>query len=157
MIPEWTNKYIEIPFLEHGRTPDGVDCWGLVYLIYNLEYNIKLPSYKEGYETTNDLESICGLIDGERGAWYEYPLGSERIGDVILLSIGGVNRHVGIIVGDNYMLHIMHGTEVTLEIYTNLRWANRNAGIYRHELMLDWETTGNPWDDGVAVECGITS
>jgi len=156
MIPEWTNKYIEIPFLEHGRTPDGLDCWGLMYLIYNLEFEISIPSYKDDYDTTDDLYSIELAIEHERSGWYEFPLGSEKLGDVILFSIRGANRHVGLVVGDGYMLHIMEGTEVTLERYKAIKWVNRIAGIYRHEKMLDWNCTDIPWDDGAAVDFGIT-
>jgi cell wall-associated NlpC family hydrolase len=141
MIAEWTNKYIEIPFLEHGRTPDGVDCWGLAYLIYALEFGINLPSYKTGYHSTNDKSAISHLIEDERCNWYEFMQGQEQIGDIILLSIGGINRHIGMVVGDGYMIHILDGAEVIIEKYNHKRWYNNIVGYYRHEKLLDWECT----------------
>ena len=39
------NKYIGIPYKNQGRGWDGVDCWGLYYLIFKTELNIELPDF----------------------------------------------------------------------------------------------------------------
>jgi len=39
----WAAKYIGHPYKEGGRGTDGVDCWGLLCLVYHQEFHIELP------------------------------------------------------------------------------------------------------------------
>lgn len=36
----WSDRFIGIPFEDHGRARAGCDCWGLVCLIYQEELAI---------------------------------------------------------------------------------------------------------------------
>ena len=50
---KWVNNYIGIPFVSGGRDKTGCDCYGLVRLILQNEYNIELPLLSGDY--TNAL------------------------------------------------------------------------------------------------------
>jgi cell wall-associated NlpC family hydrolase len=41
----WLNRYIGKPYKWGGRTLDGLDCYGLIKLIYKEQYNIILPDW----------------------------------------------------------------------------------------------------------------
>jgi cell wall-associated NlpC family hydrolase len=41
----WCSKYLLLPYCSGGRDWKGVDCWGLLYLVYWNEFGIKLPIY----------------------------------------------------------------------------------------------------------------
>lgn len=40
----WAAKYVGLPYLPGGQTEEGLDCWGLLVLIYKKEFGIELPS-----------------------------------------------------------------------------------------------------------------
>ena len=73
------SDYTEICFKEKGRDRDGVDCWGLVYLIYKECMGIDLPTYSGEYSSSEDAEELSRLIQGEIGPpWQPIKKGRER-------------------------------------------------------------------------------
>lgn len=43
MSQHWTTRYVGLPYRAGGRERDGLDCWGLIRLIYREEKGILLP------------------------------------------------------------------------------------------------------------------
>ena len=41
----WANKYVGLPWAWKGRTSEGVDCYGLLRLVYRDERGIALPEH----------------------------------------------------------------------------------------------------------------
>ena len=133
MIPDWVNSYIGLPFQEHGRDRDGVDCWGLVRLVLADQFGTRLPSYADGYDSTEDAADIGRLIRGEMGPWRPVPPGQEQAGDVVLMRLLNQPMHVGVVVAPNWMLHIEDGIDACLEPYDGAKWRRRVLGLYRHD------------------------
>ncbi len=71
-IPFWAGHYIGLPFLERGRDPKkGLDCWGLVRLILREQFDHRLPSYTEFYDSTDNQETRR-QVDQNNAVWLEF-------------------------------------------------------------------------------------
>lgn len=90
--PTWVETYIGLPFKEHGRARDGVDCWGLVRLVLAEQFKIDLPAYVAGYASTEDAVDIARLIRGEMGPWIE--VRDTHPGDAVLMRLRAQPCHV---------------------------------------------------------------
>lgn len=127
----WWNKYINTPFVEKGRDASGVDCWGLVKIIYQKERNIILPDYTEYYQTTQDRDILAKTIREERSTkWLD--VNEPKMFDVIILKMGGVPMHVGIVTKPNFMIHSARGIGTTHESFANIKWKHKVIGFSRY-------------------------
>jgi len=127
------SKYINLPYKYEGRDFDGVDCYGLLYLIYKNERNIILPEYnypeewaKMGYNYIED-ETRHTLHWEKVGKPY-------KVFDVIILYASlkrVVANHLGIYIGNDKFIHILN------EKYNSMverlsRWESRLYGVWRY-------------------------
>lgn len=133
MLPDWVSTYIGLPFKEHGRDRQGVDCWGLVRLVLGEQFAVHLPSYADGYGSTEDAEDIGRLVQGEMDPWRDIAQAEERPGDVVLMRLMNQPMHVGLVIGAGWMLHIEEGIDACLERYDSAKWRRRVLGIYRYD------------------------
>ena len=135
MIAPWARQYFGIPFKPHGRDRGGLDCWGLLRLVYMDQFGIDLPSFSERYASTEDEKELGRLISGELGPWRPVTGGEELPGDGVLLRVKGEPMHVGVVIGGGFMMHVMRGMDVARERYQSRGWRKRVLGFYRHEAM----------------------
>lgn len=128
----WCNKYIKIPFKDCGRDENGCDCWGLARLIYRDELGIELPTLT-GYSDTHDRRVIADLYEGEHPRWVEVPLGQEKEFDIIIFRTMGLPTHVGVAIGDGFMIHCERSIGTCISNYRKeMLWKKRIVGVYRH-------------------------
>ena len=95
------SKYLGIPYKDKGRDFSSVDCYGLVYLIYQEEYKIELPDF-QGTEYVNDYANLWKKIEKEEL--------KER--DVILFRTSRTSdavTHIGLFVGDGKFINCLEG------------------------------------------------
>jgi cell wall-associated NlpC family hydrolase len=128
--PTWCANYIGLPFKSLGRTRAGLDCWGMVYLVYHEVFQRDVPRYGE-YVDAYDIEEVSALIRGEIVTrWCE--VSSEQLGDVVLLRVRGQPCHVGVVVARGKFLHSFEGTLSCIERYECPKWARRVEGFFQY-------------------------
>ena len=133
-IPSWVNKYIGIPFEDHGRTMKACDCWGLIKLIYEREFNIEIPDYR-GYEDTKDREFISHLMNDRinNEIWVRvYTEKAVDFGDIIIFTQGGQPVHAAMALTNRIMLHTVRGQNSVIESFATMKWKKRLEGFYRY-------------------------
>lgn len=99
----WWGKYVGIPFLDRGRDMAGLDCWGLVRLIYAQERGIELPDY--GEVSSTDLLRVARSLDAGSERWL--PVEVPEAFDLVAMRL--YDRawigHVGVMVDARTMIH----------------------------------------------------
>lgn len=132
MSMNWTDRYIEIPFKPDGRDRQGLDCWGLVCLVYRERLGIELPDYKGIFtdQSHTTLKKVAGVMTQGRESWQK--VDTPRPYDVVMLRTGTYMWHVGIVIDNNRMLHVMSGINSCIEEYTGIYWEHRVAEFRRY-------------------------
>lgn len=125
----WSNKYIGIPFVDKGRTTEGIDCWGLARLVYKQEYNIDLPSFTSEYEA-DDTDRMSDLIAQYKEGWESLDEPTE--GCLVLFNVMGHESHIGIAVSNTHFLHARDGMDSAIESLSSHGWNRRIVGYYKY-------------------------
>ena len=126
----WSNKYINIPFKDWGRDLDGCDCWGLVRLVYQNEFDIALPDFSEQYDI-NDPKLLHELIAQQKEGWE--PVNEPEAGCVVLFRMFGSESHVGIAVSSTHFLHAREKYASAVESFQSTEWKDRIAGYFKYK------------------------
>lgn len=133
MRPEWAARYLNIPFIEQGRDRAGVDCYGLLRLVYQEQRGIDLPSYTEGCTTKDDMRILTALARGEViTQWHPVPLAEVRLFDAVIFRMKGEPIHVGLVLDAEYFLHSMRGVWSVIERMQSIAWRHRIVGAMRY-------------------------
>ena len=130
---EFSRKALTVPFVKHGRSWDGWDCWGMVNVAYRELRGVELPSFAGDYPDAGDTREgracVEGLIRANMGDWRK--VSAPEPGDVVLLKIGGRPIHVGLMVGQRAFLHTEKKIGTVIERTDGAMWRDRIDGVYR--------------------------
>ena len=127
------SKYIGIPFKDGGRDFSGLDCWGLVRLVWHEERGILMPDMGDEYSSAFERGDVCGLFGKYTAQDWNVDVTDmpRRELDVLVFTIGGLEIHAGLWVADGEMLHVMQGMATAVERYDTFKWQRRLSRILR--------------------------
>jgi cell wall-associated NlpC family hydrolase len=128
-----TSRYIGIPFRDGGRDFSGLDCWGLVRLVWREEKGVVMPDMGDEYSSAFERGDVGPLFDKYTSQnWNISVAGMKRRPlDVLVFRFGRLELHAGLWVAPNEMLHVMQGMETCIERYDQAKWAKRLSRILR--------------------------
>ena len=132
------DKYINLPYKHSGRDFNGVDCYGLIWLIYKEERNIILPDHLYEYDWVEkgcnhiieqtyivSLNPTFKWIDKDQCNIYDglfFYASTKRI----------VVNHIGLYIGEGHkFVHISARYNSRVDRLDNL-WENRLYGVMRY-------------------------
>lgn len=141
----WANEFIGLTFKDRGRGSSGVDCYGLIILVFENVKRLILRDYD--YESCKDSLSISQLLSNDTdwpflevvragNANFEGMLCKLKEFDVIVFKRAGLEQHLGIVVNKTHMLHISEGCNSRLENYRCGYWKPKIVAVYRHRELL---------------------
>jgi len=119
------DRYIGIPYKVNGRDRTGVDCYGLIHLLYKELKGIELASFDSVVTggTRGDLRKVARAIEKEKETWVKVE--NPEPFDVVLLRTGKYSWHVGLVISKTKMIHSLNGTDSIIEDFTKPYWKNR--------------------------------
>lgn len=127
---DYLHSLVGLPYAENGRSVNGMDCYGLLWLVYSEYFHTGVPALSDVYTGEVTKEDLSVLVDTKSSAWSKTD--TPNVGDVILFRMGN-RRHVGIWLSKSTMLHSVEHSGTCIERYDNIRWKAKIIGIYRHK------------------------
>jgi len=132
-MTSWCADYIGLPFADGGRDRAGVDCWGLVRLVYAEQLGIDLPGY--GEIAASELRALSAMIVA--GAWQDpawHGVERPRVFDVAVMTFYGKRSvgHVGVMAGADTVLHVERATHAAAVPLTHWTIRGRIKCFRRH-------------------------
>jgi len=101
------DQYTNIPWECGKRSRKSADCWGLVLMVLEEQFNIIVNHMRDVAIT--DVEQVSDVMDKSAGLAGWTPVETPIAGDVVMMFVdnNGATRpeHVGIMVSDGYVLH----------------------------------------------------
>jgi hypothetical protein len=112
-------QYLHAPYLWGGKTPFGIDAAGFVQMVYKIN----------GYRLLRQVQEQAG--QGEALSFIE----ESEPGDLAFFdNQEGQIDHVGIILGDNHIIHSFGQVRIDRIDHTGI--FNRELGSYTHKLRV---------------------
>ena len=133
---QYISELVGVPCKHRGRDRDGLDCYGLIWLVYH-EAGIKLPDFEYSTEWKKVTELLIGsgatLVEGE----YICKDTNFQPGDILFFKKWNSRiEHLGLFIGDTRFLHCLRETGV---VQSKLKgpWKKHLAGGYRIKKGLN--------------------
>lgn len=124
-------RYMGIPVVPGGRSRAGVDCWGLVRLVYKEERGIDLPAY-DGVDWSRSAEVWEAIAKTEAdGEWLPIVKEDRLPFDVVVLRIKGTPWHIGVLLNRDQFMHADPVRGICVERVESLHWRNRVEQVLR--------------------------
>ena len=133
-------KYINIPYRNKGRDFNGVDCFGLIWLIYKSELEIDLPDFTElNYHKNWYEEKEEFILDNFRkyeGIKWKKVDKPYKLFDALIFynrCEGVIANHIGLFIGGNKFLHVNEKNSSQVD-RLNRYWGKR---LYNTVRLID--------------------
>jgi hypothetical protein len=72
------DRFVGLSYVDWGRDFNGVDCYGLLYLVYKEVLNIEIPPLDGKHINPTDRKAIADLVNNELDPWTEIEKGKEE-------------------------------------------------------------------------------
>lgn len=123
------DKFLGLPYVNKGRGPEGIDCWGLILGVYEMTgfklFDIPTIDYSKDWAKSGGNYLAENL-------WREWqPVDDPKFLDgVLFVNMEGVAHHGGVILSEGKFIHATkYG--VIVSKFTDAFFKERIQGFYR--------------------------
>lgn len=146
----WLDRYMAVPFRDHGRDFSGCDCFGLYLLLLAQEAKLKLSD--PGVSFGANPRAVSRAVEREiaSGRWMRVAEGdgrflksmARRFDCVVMTAHVELNHrlvsadlHIGCALGDGRVIHTEHGAGCQLAELDDPMINNRVRAVHRPYLL----------------------
>lgn len=131
------SKYLGVPFKHEGRSLDGLDCYGLLVMVYR-DMGIELVDM-EHYDSDWSRRGSNFFIENYHLQWEQVI--TPRLFDVVLFKdCKGLANHLGIVLTRYRFIHSLIHAGTAVNNLNDRNWMPRVQGFYRYKNCQ--ETSG---------------
>lgn len=127
------NKYLEIPYVDCGRTLEGCDCWGLVRLVSHEVFGGPLLPIFEGVDPKDKVTFT--LLHDQLSSEFTEIKQNPLPGDFLACYVGPQCVHIGIGVIADCRFRVLHTRKKhgpRLDKAASLRLEHRRVAWWRY-------------------------
>lgn len=128
-------KYLGIPYKEKGRTIEGLDCLGLIIMIYRDLAQVEIPDL-EDYDMKLPLLKKKDYIEDNYKDYYIKHwerVDTPSLLDIVLIKNGkNIPNHAGVVLDTETFIHCIKAGVVVSRLKDKL-WKNRITGYFRYK------------------------
>lgn len=125
------DKYLKVPYLLHGRTLAGSDCWGTVILVYK-DLGYKLLDIEEDYNEHWSWKGRNLFIENYYSKW-EKVAKPNRLDVVLFKNSKGIACHGGIILRNERFIHTSKKIGTSLIRLYDKKIDHKIEGFYHYK------------------------
>ena len=123
-------KYIGIPYKINGYSFSGVNCYGLIWLIYKNELGIELGKYPH---LPQDLREVAVFENYDKEGFELIHIFDLKDFDVVIFAYNNKVNHLGLYY-DGRIFHIYNDYSVAEPLSDNFK--KRIRYIFRHRKLI---------------------
>ncbi|MDG0060219.1 peptidoglycan-binding protein [Priestia sp. P5] len=109
-IVAYSKKFIGVPYVWGGTSPNGFDCSGFIYYVFKNGGGVTVP------------RTVATLYQSGKST------STPNVGDIVFFDTTGGPSHAGIYIGNGQFIHAGSSTGVTIASLSNSYWAPRYLG-----------------------------
>lgn len=126
IVKELVNKYLGIPYKNHGRSLEALDCYGLIILIYK-DLGYELLDI-ENYPADWSSKQMNLMLLNYNKQWNK--VDKPKLFDCVMLNSKEIVNHGGVMLSSYDFIHCCkHG--VVISSIMEPTWHNKIYGYYR--------------------------
>lgn len=126
-VNDLVKKYVGTPYATHGRSMQGLDCYGLVLQVFDdLGHELfDLADYGEAREWGEHSY----IVENYWRQWEK--VSRPKALDCVLFLIKGRPTHIGIMLDENRFIHAYRAVKAVTINRLSDGWGERVEGFYR--------------------------
>lgn len=129
MSREIVKKYLGIPYKHQGRSLKGLDCWGLMMLIYK-DLGLDVFDIHDDYDLRWARKGKNYFMENYWRGWdkTDNPLPYDI---VLMKNKSGIISHCGMVLLGDVFIHALLNTGVVISSLYDKRYSDSIEGYYR--------------------------